>query len=143
MHIQNFNVQFDTGTKELMDTFTALREVLSRCNITDAYRLRIFVQAEANPLMVASPPASLPAPDLVEPMAKKDSVADDPYRDQLEAVTRDELSSLLNQYAGKHPGKTKAARDVLGQFGGTRLSDVATEDWPKIAATLRAYIEAH
>ena len=139
MHMQNFNVQFETGTKELMDTFTALREVLSRCNVTDAYRLRIFVQAEAvSPQFVINSDPVVSGVEIAE-----QSVEADPYRDQLEVVTRDELSTLLNQYAGKHPGKTKAAREVLGTFGGTRLSDVAEEDWPKIAQVLRAYIEAH
>ncbi len=141
MHMQNLTFSLDTSTKQLLDTFNTLREMLSRCNVTDAYTVRIYVHAEAPSLMMyAAEPMPMPEIELPAEPAKDSA---DPYRDQLEVITRDELSALLNEYAGKHPGKTKAAREVLGSFGGMRLSDVAEEDWPKIAQVLRAYIGAH
>lgn len=76
---------------------------------------------------------------VVEDVAKK--IEADPYRDQLEVVTRGELTALLNQYAAKHPKKNEAAREVLKTFGGPRLTDVAEENWPKVASVLRAYLE--
>lgn len=142
MNMQNMTVMFDTNAKQLLETFTLVREMLSRCNVTDDYAIRLHVLIDPPHLYI--PDNYIPvAINNASPATVKEDAAQDPYRDQLEVVTRDELSSLLNQYAGKHPGKTKAARDVLGSFGGTRLSDVAEEDWPKIAQTLRAYIEAH
>lgn len=65
----------------------------------------------------------------------------DPYRDQLEVITKAELIKLLNEYSAKHPKKSAGAREVLKTFGGERLTDVAEDSWPKLAASLRGFLD--
>jgi hypothetical protein len=65
----------------------------------------------------------------------------DPYRGQLEVITKAELIKLLNEYSAKHPKKSAGAREVLQTFGGTRLGDIEEDNWPKLAASLRAFLE--
>jgi hypothetical protein len=51
-------------------------------------------------------------------------------------LLRDEIVSLGNRLGARHPRRNEALRDVLGRYGGTRLSDIAETDYPALRASL-------
>lgn len=72
--------------------------------------------------------------------AVNETIAAQPQQAEYPAVTKDELIALLNTYSAKHPKKALGARDVMAQFGGTRIGDIPADEWPLLAQQLRVYI---
>jgi hypothetical protein len=90
----------------------------------------VFVELEIDAEPVAAqvadtpPPPAAPAPDTPPPPS----------------ISREDLLDLMRSAALKHPRKGDAVREVLGEFGGTRITDVAETDWPAIAERMREFL---
>lgn len=66
--------------------------------------------------------------------------ADDAVPAEAPTISKDELTALLNLAVTKHPKKAPGVREIMGAFGGTRLSDIAETQWDALANKLREVI---
>jgi hypothetical protein len=147
------NLQFDvTNTRAARDQFENLISMLAKAMPNASISVSIYATASEtlqNAIGWEAPPREIKIDldrvnvnAIVEDVVKTlDQTFDDPYRDQLEAITRAELNELLNRYTAKHPKKAVGTREMLTSFGGERLSEINEDQWPQIAKTARAYLD--
>jgi hypothetical protein len=78
-----------------------------------------------------------PAEDIQEAVEEAvtnfvDDVIEDKRANGALIPTRDEMVALFNKVAVAHPKKAAGVKELMGEFGGTRLTDISLGDWPAL-----------
>jgi hypothetical protein len=78
-----------------------------------------------------------PAEDIQEAVEEAvtnfvDDVIEDKRANGALIPTRDEMVALFNKVAVAHPKKAAGVKELMAEFGGTRLTDISLGDWPAL-----------